>query len=394
MWRNRSILLCRAEATKAGNVDRIGREILDGFRANGWMAVDHIIDTANLREAKPQIIERIASGEFDLMLSVQDMGAIDGVTASGLLTQGGTRRLYWALDHPYSAWTSVAKLPTNAIVTYPTRSNVACCRNYLRSDITPLCVPHATVRQTCKPWSERHTKVFFVGNAPKESPEQIRKSWPSRYPPLWAGVLETMAALFEINTTPTLEGLAEGALREKGRNPNTIKKSDFMLLLATFDAYAWGVVRHTYMDAFRDLPLTVVGQGWDAFAGKSMRVLGPMETGASRALMAESKLILNLQSPWFRSHERIYEGMAAGCAVAAVGTGVFANVSTVADDPADRTAIAYLGAPEEAAAKVSALLGDDAALETLADAGWTEQQARHGWDNRVKTLLDAVEQAP
>jgi hypothetical protein len=393
MWRNRSILLCRAGTTKDGNVDRLGRDILDGFRAVGWTASDVVLPGENPGPALGQIAGRIASGAFDLILSVQDMGLFGGADVDAIMTRGGARRLYWALDHPYSCWSSVAKLPANAILLYPTRSNVECCRRHLRSDLTPYCIPHGAARREAKPWAERSIGALFVGNAPKQPPDHIRRAWPHSYPPLWARVLETMAERFEPNGTPTLEGLAEMALGENGQDPASVKTGDFMLLLAVFDAYAWAVVRVAYVSALRDLPVTLIGQGWEAFAGDAMRLQGPLPTNEARLAMADAKLILNFQSPWFRSHERIFEGMAAGCAVAAVGGGVLANTSGQADDPADDAAIAYLGPPRDAGARVSALLDSDARLQTLAESGRADQRQRHGWDDRVKSLLDHVERA-
>jgi hypothetical protein len=393
MWRNRSILLCRAGISADGNADRIGSEIMAGFRAQGWTATDIVVDPKNARATEAEVAARIGRGEFDIVMSVQAMGLITGPLADEIMLRGGVRRLYWALDHPYSGWTSVAQLPIDTILTYPTRSNLDCCRRFLRPDLRPICIPHAAARRDARPWSGRGIRAIFVGNASKDSPETIRRTWPQRYPPVWAGLLDAMAQRFEVNAASTLEGLAETALRDAGRDPAGIKQSDFMLLLSTFDAYARATVRMAYMTALRGHPITVVGTGWEFLAGHALDIRGPLPTIEARDLMSEAKLVLDLLPPWYRSHERIFEGMASASAVATTASGVLANVSGQADDPdpAERTAIISLGKPDEARARIDALLGDDAGLEVLAMAGHAEQRTRHGWDDRVKMLLDQVE---
>jgi len=377
MWRNRSVLLCRAEATRDGNVDRIGREILDGFRSNEWTAVDIVLPPADPMPALVGAVSRIERGEFDLVLSIQDMGMFGGGEIDVILARGGARRLYWALDHPYSCWQTVAGLAANSIVTYPTRGNLDCFGRFLRSDIAPVAIAHGAAARDAAPWSKRTIPALFVGNAPAKSPDALRREWHERYPAHWSAVLDEMADRFDPFPSDSLHGLAIEALTARGIDPTAVKRDDFMLLLGSFDAYAWARARLDTIGALRDAPITLVGRRWDGMAGGAMKPIGPLPTDRARALMDQARIVLNILPAWYRSHERMFEGMAAGCAVAT--TGVDDVDAIYAIEP-------HAGASE----RLNDLLADSVGLRAMAEAGRAEQRARHTWSHRVATLLDAV----
>ena len=365
---------------------------MDGFRAQGWNATDLVLPQDG-GFTLVQTSGRIERGEFKLILSVQEMGLFGGPGVDAIMAKGGVRRLYWALDYPYSCWTSVAGLAASSIVSYPTAGHLGCARQHLRGDVTLLTLAHAAKRREPLPWQDRTIEALFVGNAPAADPESMRASWATRYPQPWSGVLEEMAERFDPLRTDALDALAREAVEARGYDSTRIDRNNFMVLIATFDQYAWTRTRFAYLDAMRDLPITLVGRGWEPFAGGAAKILGPMPTEQSRALMAQSKLVLNLQPRWFRSHERVFEGMAAGCAVATTGPGTIANAIGAESDPADETAVVCLGPPAEAAAHLRALLGDEPRLRALADAGLAEQRARHTWAHRVGALLRALDAA-
>ena len=377
MWRNRSILLCRAEATRDGNVDRIGREILDGFRANGWTAVDIVLPTAQPIPALVGTVGRIDGGEFDLVLSVQEMGMFGGSEIDAIMARGGARRLYWALDHPYSCWQTVASLATKSIVTTPTRGNVHCFERFLRHDLKPIMVAHGAAPREAAPWSARTIPALFVGNAPATPPDRLRQEWPDRHPALWAGLLDEMAVRFDPFASDSLHDLALDAMAACNIDPATIQRSDIMGILGAFDAYAWARARLDYIWALRETPVTLVGRGWDGIADGAMKAIGPLPTEKSRALMDHASLVLNLLPAWYRSHERVFEGMAAGCAVATTGVD-------------DVDAILALGPLAGAGERLNELLADSARLQSLGEAGRAELRARHSWAHRVAALLDAI----
>ncbi len=390
MWRNRSILLCHADATRDGNVDRIGREILDGFRANGWAAVEVMLPAA---DPTPRLVDTVAQlerGEFDLVLSVQDMGMFGGPEIDAILARGGARRLYWALDHPYSCWQTVAGLPPNAIVTYPTRGNIDCAERFLRRDRAPIGLAHGAMPRDRKPWAERTIPALFVGNAPAVLPETMRRDWRGRYPAKWAGVLEAMAAQFDPIRSDSLDGLADEALAARGIDPAQVQRSDFMLVMSVFDAYAWALTRLAYVGAMRGAPVTIVGRGWESMAVGDTSALGPLPTDQARASMDRAQLVLNILPAWYRSHERVFEGMAAGCAVATTGHGTIANATGVNGGAADEIAVYHLGPPDGAGERLGALLNDHERLRALAEAGHAEFSARHKWSDRVKSLLNSI----
>lgn len=390
MWRQRSLLLCRGAETHHGNVDRIGQEILAAFRELGWSVADAVIDGADPRATLDPLRERIEAGEFDLQLSVQDMGHFAGSLIGELFARGGVRRLYWSLDHPYSSWRAVADLPPGAVVTYPTASNLDCCRRHLRADIDLHCVAHAAIPQEGHPWEGRDIEILFVGNMPRPLPAEMRAGWRAEHGETWASLLEAMAERFDPAGTPSLDGLADEVLAARGLSPGL---QDRFELMRVFDLYAWAEARLAYARALSELPVTFVGAGWEGIAGGAGRTLGPMESGQARALMARSRIVLNLLPAYYRSHERVFEGMAAGAVVASTGGGYLANARRLESDAADGSAILNLGPPGEAPMRLGALLGDETALRRMAEAGWQEQRAHHSWRHRVAELLKAVEEA-
>lgn len=388
-WRLRSVLLCRGGASSDGNVDRMGEAVIEAFRQEGWHGEVVNLGVGDYEANERAVVARLRAGAFDLMVSLQDMGHYNRPDAAEIFAEGGVRRLYWGLDHTYSAWKSVLELPPGTIVSFPTASNLQCCRRFLRQDLVLHCLAHAAAPLELEPPpdGERPIAALFIGNRGRQTPEEMMREWPRQHDALAVRVLHDMADAFDALGSESLEGLTERVLAAHHIRPD---RPTFFGLLQIFDAYAWARSRAAYVEALAGLPVTFVGRGWEGVVDTPARALGPLPSAEARALMTQARVVINILPAYYRSHERIFDGMAAGAAVASTGRDVIANALGEERDAADDVAIAYLGPPDQAGERLRMLLADEAARRAMAEAGRAEQRARHTWRARVAALLASL----
>jgi hypothetical protein len=383
------ICLFRGNATTDGNVDRIGIALAAGFTANGWEAEVVDLSEGDAVTAFNRAVTTAETKGLDFFLSVEGMGSMGGLET--LLANTGARQLYWALDHPHSGLERLRKLTPGSVATFPTRTNLACCRDYIRPDLVLAMGAHGAEPCAPLPWSRRDIDILFVGNAGGPGPSELRRGWKD-LPPPWNMVLEAMAEGWAAAPHTPPETLARNALTAAGTTG--INGHDFFAAQRMFDDWARGEVRHVNIPALAGLPLTLVGRGWEGLAQAEHTVLGPRPADEVSRLVGRARLTLNLLPDYYLSHERVFSAMAAGTAVATTGSGCLANALGLESHPADDTAIGHLPPSADRPEYLRALWADQGALAELADAGLDEFRHHHTWERRVAGLLAAIGRQP
>lgn len=379
------ICLFRGNATTDGNVDRIGVALLAGFAANGWDAEVVDLSRGDPSEAFARVVAAAEAKGLDFFLSVEGMGMMSGLES--LLANTGARQLYWALDHPYSGLERLRGLAAGSVATFPSRSNIACCRDYIRQDLIFAMGAHGAEPATPLPWAERDVGILFAGNADGPDPAGMRQEWRS-LPQPWGQVLDAMVELWSAAPQTPPESLARDALTAIGAT--NVDGRNFFAVQRMFDDWARLYVRHAAIPTLAELPLTLVGRGWEGLAAPGHTVLGPRPAGEVAGLVARARLALNILPDYYLSHERVFAAMAAGTAIATTGSGYLANALGCERHAADDTAIAYLGALSERPERLAALWADQAGLAQQAEAGLDEFRRHHTWERRVAGLLAAI----
>lgn len=152
-------------------------------------------------------------------------------------------------------------------------------------------------------------------------------------------------------------------------------------------------VRRRLLDALSGLPVTVVGRVADGFfdrAPERFNLVGPMDFDTVRGLMRRTRLLLNSVAVFpDGSHERLWYGMAAGCAVATDPS------RFVAEDFRDGESILFW--PQEPAAMralAQRAVDDPEGLQAMAETARPTYAARHTWRERASRLLTAFGSNP
>ena len=138
------------------------------------------------------------------------------------------------------------------------------------------------------------------------------------------------------------------------------------------------------------LPIHVCGRGYEPWLDTFGNIthLGMLDVKASIALMARSRVLLNVNANFGGgSHERTPTAMRAGAAVASDASTYYRSQF----EP-DGGIIFYrwgqLGSDLE---RIAALAEDAEAAFAMARAGQAKVQEHHAWDHRVPVILDAAD---
>ena len=190
-------------------------------------------------------------------------------------------------------------------------------RRLIRSPQISAVLPLGTVanpHRAGSPWSGRTRRMLFVKTG--RDPAAHRAEW-TALPRRFRAVVEdaaaaSLAAGVGDVTGTVLDALADRALCLDGR-PDLL----FGLLRAV-DAYVRDHRSTALVRAVLDLPVDVVGRGWDHVAtpGCRARFHPAVDAAALPALYADTQFLLNTM-PNFSTgtHERVLSGFAAGCVV-------------------------------------------------------------------------------
>ncbi len=224
------------------------------------------------------------------------------------------------LDSP-NLYMSLAKSPLT-VVTCDDRAFVQFFKNL--GSLRSFFLPHAVEADFQGDLdAERSYEVSVTGSCMDF--EGRRKSWPERFSPAMAAVLEEAAEItLSDQTTGYLEAYTqamEHRLQAKGDiDPRAYSHEE---LFDQLEFYIRGRDRYDAITAIRDVPVHIFGskidkRGWDDYlSGMKNAVLhGPIPYEESLRVMQQSKVVLN-STPTIKDggHERIFAALMAGAAV-------------------------------------------------------------------------------
>ena len=350
--------------------------------ADGLAALGFAPRVLDVREADhiARALAVIRSGRLAFTLCLSGMGLPDAGHGQGFYTETDAPVVALWLDHPVFLYPRL-RLPVARLVsTFPAPHHVAFCRAKVRSDRPALHLAHAATRTTTRPWRARDIPVLFSGSTLHAEPEMTRAGWADAY---GATVAQELNAVIEEHFTAPARPLEDAITKIVGDPP--VEKLYAYYKVA--DDYLRSRAKVAFLNAAARLPVTVIGRGWQGLAtdgGSRLKVLPEMPAPRVAELMAQSRIVLNLLPPYFGSHERPFQAMAAGAVAATLPLTWFD--AAVAKD-------AYLALPYEPAACAEALaaaLERDDQLAATAAAGTAAFLAGHTWRHRMAGLIAAL----
>ncbi len=243
-------------------------------------------------------------------------------------------------------------------------------------------------------YAERPYEVSFTGTCIDF--ESLRTSWPTRFSPAMATVLEEAAEITLCDqTTSYLEAYAqalERRLRTKGDiDPTTFIQAE---LFDQLEFYIRGKDRFAAITAIRDVPVHVFGtksgpRGWQDYLRhmKNAVIHDRISYEETLTVMQKSKLILN-STPTIKdgAHERVFAGLMAGSAVITNQTH-FLNESF-------QEGLAFYKHNQYDALNglVGHLLRDESQRFEMVQHGRKIIRQKHTWDARAQALLEHLNQ--
>jgi len=293
------------------------------------------------------------------------------------------------LDSP-NLYMELAKSPLN-VITCDDRSFVQFFRELKAPHV--FFMPHAVeARFLGEIDADRPYEVSVTGTCMDF--EGRRQSWPERFSPAMAAVLEEAAEItLSDQTTSYLQAYTQAMdhrLRTKGDiDPASFDHED---LFDQLEFYIRGKDRFDVITAIKDAPVHIFGtksgqRGWDDYLkGMPNAIIhGRIPYEETLAVMQKSKIILN-STPTIKdgAHERIFAGIMAGAAVITNETRflteTFENGRTIA--------FYKHGRYDRINEQVMDLLRDETARRELVKNGREIVRQNHTWEVRAKSLVD------
>ncbi|HEY1504295.1 MAG TPA: glycosyltransferase [Stellaceae bacterium] len=363
--------------------ESVGTMVRDLAAAFARSGLNPVLLDLRAPDCVAQAVRLARGGDVRFFLSLNGYGIPAPGQGAGFYAETATPVLVYFVDHPaYHHKTIRAALPHFA-VSFATVSEVLFCRHAVRRDIPVSHLPHAAepLEEAPLAWETRDLPLLLSASLHGE-PEALRARWRDHGATV-EQALNNIVAEYDLSPRVPLD---ETMTRVLGRDdlPIEVLASFF----ATADIFIRSRARRDLVLALSDLPLTVCGRGWEGIAAlcaaqdKRARFLPAQDAPAAMAMMRRAKLVLNPMPPYYDSHERPFQAMAAG-AVAVVGPG------NLFDAPPFEDAVLTMPVEPRAAADIiSAALADETRLPAIACAGMRLQKAAHTWDHRAATLLD------
>ncbi len=228
--------------------------------------------------------------------------------------------------------------------------------------------------------------------------EGRRKSWPERFSPAMAVVLEEAAEItLADQTTSYIEAYTQAMnhrLNAKGDiDPTQFDHED---LFDQLEFYIRGKDRFDVITAIKDVPVHIFGtksgtRSWEDYLKgmKNAVIHGRIPYEETLSVMQKSKIILN-STPTIKdgAHERIFAGIMAGAAVITNETRFLTE-----SFENDRDIAFYRhGHYDKLNGLVMSLLSDESKRREMVIRGREIVRQKHTWEVRAKSLLDYLEQ--
>ena len=350
--------------------------------------VDHWAAALRTRGIRPEIVDLRASDAVArtvalirnrpvaFFLSLNGYGVPKPGQGPGFYQETTAPLLVYFVDHPVYHHPLIRSEVPQLMATFPTPSHLRFCRSRIRDDLPLLHLPHAAAVGSATPWAERDIPLLLAGSL-HEDPERTRANW------LLHGTaardrLETVLARHLAAPCRPLNEIVLEVLGDP-EAPVELIHSHFWVV----DTYLRSRVRLEFVRAAGGLQLTLIGRGWEGMVplGSKVRLLGERPVSEVFALMARSRIVLNLLPPYYESHERPFQAMAHGAVAATVAAPWL--LSTLGAG----ALLALPPDPAEAATTVAVALTDDKSLAARAAAGTAALLTGHTWGHRLNRVL-------
>lgn len=306
----------------------------------------------------------------------------------GVLAAGRTTYVHADLDHPAINWVTLRNLPSGSVYTCATADFLPFARRLLGPGVVTGCLPHGALAAEPLPWSERDIAILYPGNL-NATPDSEVLAW-TRLPAQERRVLMRMAEIYiSRENAPPIgpEEIARQAMRPW--HGDDVPLDTICYFVVRFSSWVRLKTRHDLTRLVKRAPVSFLGSGWESHVGPGQMALGLVDGREVPGLMRRARITLNVTANYFKSHERVYNGLAGGIAVATYGTGFLANAGD--GDEADEP-ILYL-TPATLDEGLAELAGDDARWRRMVEAGFERFRAAHTWAHRARHLLDLIVQA-
>jgi len=354
-----------------------------GFQALGYNSQLHLIEQdgaglENFLATLPPPDSREAGNTF-----------IVDLNARMRLPQTETfKKFSFITDHPFALLEQILACPPNNVLGYVDRSHRAFL-DALQLPQRRLFFPHGgpPPEPNRMPIKERKIDAFFVGrldHSPrlKDLKEGLKKS-PDPIPRI---IQET--AERALTGTPLFEALIL-ASRDAQVELKDIGLPGIQNCLSIASNWAEARRRHDILTNLDGVKITLAGSIRHDFFDKTppnIEFLGPIPFVEAQSRIRQAKLLLNIVGVFpDGSHERIWYGMANGCAVL-TDRGKLIN-----EDFTDGENIFCW--PEDHK-KMSAFLGDlletPSKLENAVNSAISIYRVKHTWTQRAETILTAM----
>ncbi len=249
-------------------------------------------------------------------------------------------------------------------------------------------VPHGGPLNAAEPGGgERPVDVVFSGNIGAET---------DRPPDALIGGSPEVGAIAAAAVARSLDGGTESsraleqALADKGFGAGALGADGYAMLLGFVSGYSQSVMRERVLNRLRGLRVCVVGSVCDRLARQlpeGFEIVKPAEFTDVRTIYAKSKICLNISHKFTDgSHERIWYGMASGCAVLTNSTPYLREYFT------DDQSILYYQGCDLDLEKICSVIRSGRTGE-IARAAWPVYRANHTWVQRAQIIAETMNQA-
>ncbi|MCB2102573.1 MAG: glycosyltransferase family 1 protein [Rhodobacterales bacterium] len=283
------------------------------------------------------------------------------------------------VDHPLYHPTGAMAPLRRFFLSYPTPHQVGFALTAFQPAPRATHVAHAAPAPEGPPppWEDRDIPVFFSGAPGPLPPAELRAQWATLGPDR-ERQLNDMVDLHDHDPLAPLESVICHVLGTD-RTEHALYTPFFMAV----DMYLRARIKVGVVANLSPVGAWVAGPGWDFLKDRlpGVRFLGEVPADETRALMGRAKVTLNLLPPYYASHERVFQAMAAGSVAASTPSDLWS--AWFGDGQVAQLPYAAHGQWAE----LEGLLSDDAGLAERAARGHRAFLDGHTWDHRVAAIL-------
>ena len=238
-----------------------------------------------------------------------------------------------------------------------------------------------------RPISRRTYRLSFAGSY--VDPDQVRNQWQG-FDSHLARFLDDAAERALYDSERTLPDIFRELLSEKGLDENPVYVRKLTEVMLPVDRFVRARRRLMVLEALKDFPLHVFGNGWDncpLYDHNQWVFHPPVSYKEMQEIMGDSQMVLSVL-PYFQfgGHERIFSAMLAG-AVLLTDTNAYLNQNF----RPDKDFVPYsLTEPDRLRQQVGALFDDPVLLEEMAESGREAIMRGHLWKHRTEQIVEAV----